>query len=240
MADVTRQPTSKELAHERLGSHFAEALSTYDTTRRVEVLVDDFLAGQLDGREALDVGSGLGFFSQRMVALGASVTACDIGPGLVEHTRARAGCTAVVADALRLTDSFAPEQFDVVVSSECIEHVPSPAAAIGQMLAVLKPGGLLSLSTPNVLWQPVVRLATSLRLRPFDGHENFTSWTGVRRAIRAHDATIVAERGLHLFPFQFGMHPLSRWCDGNLQAARPLMINICVLARKNGGPADHA
>ena len=152
--------------------------------------------------------------------------------------KAGAGCTAVVADAMRLTNTFARDQFDVVVSSECIEHVPSPAAAIGQMLAVLKPGGLLSLSTPHVLWQPVVRLATALRLRPFDGHENFSSWSAVRRALRSHGATIVAERGLHLFPFQFGLHPLSRWCDRHLQAARPLMINICVLARKNGSAGD--
>jgi len=28
------------------------------------------------------------------------------------------------------------------------------------MIAVLKPGGYLSLSTPNLLWYPVVRAAT--------------------------------------------------------------------------------
>lgn len=229
---MTRSPTSKELAHERLGAQFADALSTYDTARRVEVLVDAFLADETSGRQALDVGSGLGFFSQRLVARGAIVTACDIGPGLVEQTRARANCDAVVADALRLADTFGRDRFDLVVSSECIEHVPAPDEAIAQMIAVLKPGGLLSLSTPNILWQPVVRLATALRLRPFDGHENFSSWPSIRHAIRANGATIVAERGLHLFPFQLPLHTLSTWCDQRLQVMRPFMINICVLARK--------
>ena len=43
---------------------------------------------------------------------------------------------------------------------------------------------------------------------------------------------MVTLRGLHLFPFQFGMHGLSRWCDAHLQTFRLAMINICVLARK--------
>ncbi len=100
------------------------------------------------------------------------------------------------------------------------------------MLAVLKPGGLLSLSTPNIVWQPVVRAATRLKLRPFDGYEHFSSWASLRRTVQGHGGEIVRERGLHLFPFQFGLHALSVWCDEHLQAARGLMINICLLARK--------
>ena len=231
---MTRVPSAEELSHERLGAEFERALSSYDTRRRVEVLIDQFLGGRVQGREVLDVGSGLGFFSQRLVEHGANVTACDIGPQLVRATQARAGCPAVVADALELVETFGANRFDVVVSSECIEHTPDPPAAVAQMLAVLKPGGLLSLSTPNLLWQPVVRLATAARLRPFDGHENFTSWRRMRRMIAASGGRVLAERGLHLFPFQLGLHGLSTFFDRHLQAARPLMINICVLAEKRG------
>jgi 2-polyprenyl-3-methyl-5-hydroxy-6-metoxy-1,4-benzoquinol methylase len=231
---MTRRPTREELAHERLGDRFASALSTYDTRRRVQVLIDEFLGdSDVRGREALDVGSGLGFFSERLVQRGARVTACDIGPGLVAQTRARAGCAAVVADALRLAETFGAGRFDLVVSSECIEHTPSPLDAVAGMLAVLKPGGLLSLSTPNVVWQPVVRAATRLKLRPFDGYEHFSSFASLRRVVEANGGEIFRERGLHLFPFQLGLHRLSTWCDDHLQAARALMINLCVLARKN-------
>jgi len=225
----------RELTHERLGEQFEQSLSTYDTQRRVEVLVDEFLnrSGDVADKRALDAGCGLGFFSERLVQYGANVTAVDIGPSLVEQTRARAGCDAQVADCLALTDAFGPSTFDVVVSSECIEHTRDPLAAVSQMVAVLKPGGLLALSTPNILWKPVVDVATRLRLRPFDGYENFSSWRGLRNAIEALDCTIVSEKGLHLFPFQLPLRTVSRWCDAQLQILRPLMINICILARRN-------
>ena len=235
---MDRRPQFQELTHERLGDRFADALSTYDTQRRVDVLVDEFLTDDMiAGRRVLDVGCGLGFFSERLVQRGAIVTACDLGPGLVEKTKTRARCEAVVADALRLADTFGVNQFDAIISSECIEHTPSPADVLRQMVAVVKPGGMVAVSTPNRLWQPVVRLASRARLRPFDGYENFSTWRGIRRTFRDEGADVVAERGLHLFPFQFGLHALSTWCDGHLQGARALMINVCVLARKLGGPA---
>jgi 2-polyprenyl-6-hydroxyphenyl methylase/3-demethylubiquinone-9 3-methyltransferase len=228
-----RRPHDQELTHERLGDRFADALSTYDTARRLTVLIDEFLADDvIVGRQVLDVGSGLGFFSERLVQRGAIVTACDIGPGLVEQTRKRVGCDAVEADALHLVDTFGGNRFDAVVSSECIEHTPSPLDAIKQMVAVVKPGGVIALSTPNRLWQPVVRMASRLRLRPFDGYENFSTWEGLRQTFRREGADVIAERGLHMFPFQFGGHALSTWCDRHLQAARALMINVCLLARK--------
>jgi SAM-dependent methyltransferase len=228
-----RRPHVQELTHERLGDRFADALSTYDTQRRVDLLVDEFLTDDMiAGRRVLDVGCGLGFFSERLVQRGALVTACDLGPGLVEKTKRRAGCEAVVADALHLTDTFGANQFDAVVSSECIEHTPSPCDVLKQMVAVVKPGGVVAVSTPNRLWQPVVRLASRLRLRPFDGYEHFSTWGDIRLTFRGAGADVIAERGLHLFPFQLGGHALSTWCDRHLQAARGLMINVCMLAKK--------
>lgn len=228
-----RQFDERELSHDRLGDRFAEALSDYDTMRRVETLVDGFLSDEMVcGKATLDVGCGLGFFSERLAQRGGDVIACDIGPSLVERTRQRAGVRAEVADALRLVDHFGTERFDLVVSSECIEHTPSPAEALRQMADVLKPGGYLAFSTPNLLWYPVVRAATLLKARPFEGYENFSTWRSLRTTLDLSGIDLVREFGLHLFPFQLRLHGLSRWADDHLQALRGLMINICILGRK--------
>ncbi len=234
MNGTARTPTERELAHERLGRRFEQLVSGYDTQRRIEVLVDDFLGGQIAGQSVLDVGCGLGYFSERLVSHGARVTACDIGPGLVETAARRAGCTGVVADALALTATFEPGSFDVVLSSECVEHTPAPRDAIAQMAAVLRPGGRLVLSTPNTLWRPVVRLANATHLRAFRGYENFSTWAGIRSVLARNGIATLREQGLHLFPFQLGLHGVLRWCDRHLQGMRVLMINICILGRKQG------
>jgi len=226
--------SEKEYIHDRLGEEFARALSMYDTRRRVEVLIDEFLPDEaLTSKRVLDVGTGLGFFAERLQQRGAAVTAVDIGQNLLKVVRERVGCECVCVDGLKLTDHFGFNRFDLAVSSECIEHTPDPAAVLRQMVNVVKPGGLISVSTPNILWSPVVKAATALRLRPFDGLEEFSTFSSIRSALEKSGAVVLREKGLHLFPFQFRLYRLSRWCDEHLQRLRPLMINLCVLARKH-------
>ena len=231
---LQRIATTREYTYESLGDRFERLSSPYDTQRRIDVLVDEFLPDSaVVGKTALEVGCGLGFFSQRLAERGAIVTACDLGPELVRRTRQRVGCMAVVGDALTLEQQFGPNSFDLVVSSECIEHTPDPDAALRQMIAVVRPGGYLSVSTPNV-WSGGLLCAWRLAIgaRPFDGLENFSSWHSIMRTITEAGATIVQQRGLHLFPFQLPLHSFSRWCDRHLQPLGGLMINICVLAQK--------
>ena len=68
---MARTISEQEYVHERLGEEFLRALSMYDTKRRVEVLIDEFLSDEsLRGKSALDVGTGFGFFAQRLQQLG--------------------------------------------------------------------------------------------------------------------------------------------------------------------------
>jgi SAM-dependent methyltransferase len=48
-----------------------------------------------------------------------------------------------LASALELTGEFGPERFDVVVSTQMLEHVPDWPRALREMRSVLKPGGRL-------------------------------------------------------------------------------------------------
>lgn len=234
-----RTPTPEELCFERLAQRHAFRTNDYDTQRRVEVLTREFLSDdQVRGRSALDVGCGLGEFSESLAKRGAEVTACDIGPTLVEQTRRRVGCRAEVADALALEEHFGGECFDLVVSSECIEHTPAPYDAVRQMVRVLKPGGVIVLSTPNRIWYPVVWLATKTGLRPYEGFENFSTWRGLRAVLGESGVRIDREQGVHPYPFQLGLQGLACWWEEHLQALRGLMINMCVLGTK--APASGA
>lgn len=61
-----------------------------------------------------------------------------------------------------------------------IEHTPHPLHAIKELSTVIKPGGLVIITVPCRLWNPITKLATVLKLRPYHGYENFL-WPGEPR-----------------------------------------------------------
>jgi len=54
----------------------------------------------------------------------------------------------VVSDIHHLTDVFQPDSFDFVICTDVLEHIPRPWEAVRELYAVLKPGGILLLTTP--------------------------------------------------------------------------------------------
>lgn len=54
----------------------------------------------------------------------------------------------VVSDIHTLSQTFEADSFDFVLCTDVMEHVEKPWIAAGQFYAVLKPGGILLLTTP--------------------------------------------------------------------------------------------
>lgn len=224
---------NKQFFYEGIAGDFDELMNAFDVRRRLEVVYDQFLTGDLAGVRLLDVGCGTGRFSERAHQRGAEVVALDVGPNLLKQALARADVSPVVGDGLRLP--FQDESFDVVVSSEMIEHTTSPVTAVGEMARVLRPGGRLALTCPNKVWLWLVRLATTVKLRPFDGYENFPSFPELERFASGNGLRIRSHIGLHPWPFQFRLLcGLSRWVDMRYGAGpwSRVMINQAILADK--------
>ena len=105
----------------------------------------------LEGLRVLDVGCGGGLISEPLARLGARVTGLDPAVENVETARRHAAGQGLSIDyrAGRVEDLAGREIFDAVVCLEVLEHVPDPGAFLQAGAALMRPGGLMLLSTLN-------------------------------------------------------------------------------------------
>jgi 2-polyprenyl-3-methyl-5-hydroxy-6-metoxy-1,4-benzoquinol methylase len=99
------------------------------------------------GLEVLDIGCGSGSNSLALACKGHRVHGIDVSEAAIERYRAHGfdGRVGDIENGLDYPDS----RFDVVFCSEVIEHMTSPELLVGEIRRILRPGGLLVLSTPN-------------------------------------------------------------------------------------------
>ncbi|GAB2879343.1 methyltransferase domain-containing protein [Nocardioides pacificus] len=108
-----------------------------------------------DGQGALDVldiGGGTGGFAVGVAGLGHRVAVVDPSPDALAALTRRADESGVAdrvtgqqGDLSALLDVREPASADVVLCHGVLEHVADPAAALGIIATVLRPGGVLSL-----------------------------------------------------------------------------------------------
>ena len=103
------------------------------------------------GRVVVDLASGEGYGAAWLAEVAHRVTGFDVDASTVEHARARyrhhANLEFAVADIQRvpLPDGVA----DVVTCFEAIEHVHEPELVVAEAARILRPGGVLLVSTPD-------------------------------------------------------------------------------------------
>ena len=98
------------------------------------------------GREVLDVGCGLGQFVEVANRSGWIAEGLERSKGAVNFAR-RQGLAVRELDFL--SGEIEPNSFDLVTLFEVIEHVPNPAEFLHRAGEVVRPGGLVYLTTPN-------------------------------------------------------------------------------------------
>lgn len=106
------------------------------------------------GDRVLDIGCGPAWFWQsgaEEFPEGLDLTLADQSSGMVDEAVARCGTLPFASVTGRQADAsalpFDDASFDAVISMHMLYHLPDPAAGIAEMFRVLKPGGLLAVTT---------------------------------------------------------------------------------------------
>ncbi|MFN8226440.1 MAG: class I SAM-dependent methyltransferase [Mycobacterium sp.] len=115
--------------------------------RRHEVVYQR-LADRCTGRDVLEAGFGEGYGADLLAGVARRVTGVDYDDSAVAHVRARYPRVEVLQG--NLTDLPLPDaSVDVVVNFQVIEHLWDQSQFVAECRRVLRPGGLLLMSTPN-------------------------------------------------------------------------------------------
>ena len=106
----------------------------------------------LHGLTCLDVGCGGGLISEPLARMGAAVTAIDPADENISAAKAHAALSGLDIDYRAVTAENLQEtgqHYDLVTCLEVIEHVPDPASLVKTVASLVRPGGLLVMSTIN-------------------------------------------------------------------------------------------
>ena len=157
----------------------------------------DAVLDALDGRlgdEILDLGCGSGLYTRMLVERGAKVTATEFAPSALAQAESNLGALADKVD-LRLEDAqnlILPDaRFDKVLLTEVIEHVPRPERAIAEAARVLRPDGLLVVSTPSRFSPMNLAYGLKRRVRRYGFNEHLHEFTpGSFRRLVGEELTV--------------------------------------------------
>lgn len=99
--------------------------------------------------DALEIGSGTGYFSLNLVRAGVvdRATCTDISPGMLAALQANAERLGLDVSTVRTeaeTLPFADDSFDLVFGHAVLHHIPDLGRAASEFRRVLRPGGVLA------------------------------------------------------------------------------------------------
>lgn len=116
---------------------------------RRHLVVYEWVAARTGGKRVVDMACGEGYGSEVLARTARAVVGVDANPEAHEHARLR-----YTRSNLRferdLVERFS-EPCDAVVFLQTIEHVQNPGEILEHFKAMLAPGGVAYVSTPNLL-----------------------------------------------------------------------------------------
>jgi 2-polyprenyl-6-hydroxyphenyl methylase/3-demethylubiquinone-9 3-methyltransferase len=107
--------------------------------------------GCLSGLRILDIGCGAGLLCEPFTRLGAQVIGVDPSASNIAAAKLHADKSHLSIDyrCTTVEEMDVRERFDVVLAREVVEHVTDIGSFLDRCAAMLKPGGLMVISTLN-------------------------------------------------------------------------------------------
>lgn len=168
--------------------------------RRVKMLTSHIKSDM----RVLEIGCGEGYFTQHIAKTDAQIVAIDISPDLIDSAKSTVtskNVTFEIENAYEM--SFDDETFDTIVGSSTLHHLEIDSA-LKEFYRVLKPGGSIYFTEPNMLNPHIVLERKIPALRKLTGvspnETAFFRWS-LRKIMRKHGFVNVK-----VTPFDF-LHP---------------------------------
>ena len=122
--------------------------------RRQQRFVDALRRHVPQRATVLDLGCGSGEISKACADAGFDVTGCDISPKMLRIAKERFSserCRFAAVDPRHAPAlPFEDQRFDAVIASSVLEYVPDAAAQLREIRRVLRPGGWLLATVPDM------------------------------------------------------------------------------------------
>jgi 2-polyprenyl-6-hydroxyphenyl methylase/3-demethylubiquinone-9 3-methyltransferase len=197
---------------------------------------------KLPGARIADVGCGGGLLSEALAKSGAQVTGIDMGEKVIEIARLHLHESKLETPDLHVDyrvqssaelASSEPESFDAVCCMELIEHVPDPAALVNDLARMVKPGGVVVMSTlnrtPAAFGAAILGAEYLMRMLPRGTHHyaQFLKPSELGRLLRHAGLEVEDVSGL-------GYNPVNR----KAWISRFTSVNYLISARPTGTPFD--
>lgn len=231
-------------------------------TRAKRATADHYLdllaaAGAAGRGRLLEIGCGAGNFLLQASRRGFDVTGVEYSPFACERARQTLGGTGRVLQGEIDVVAGEPGYYDVCVLCDVIEHVRRPAHFLGQVVAALRPGGLLLVVTPSTSsWSARIMRSRWMELKP-EHLYYFSPATLTRQLSQAGFEGIKLHRGTKHLSLDYVAAHFEKYPVAGIRAAlrgaravtptswreRPVPIvasGIIALARTPASPASSA
>jgi 2-polyprenyl-6-hydroxyphenyl methylase / 3-demethylubiquinone-9 3-methyltransferase len=163
----------------------------------------------LSGLRMLDIGCGAGLLCEPFTRLGAQVIGVDASASNIAAAKLHADKGHLSIDYRCTTpeEMDVRERFDIVLAMEVVEHVVDVGVFLGRCAAMLKPGGLMVVSTLNRNWKSfalaIVGAEYVLRWLPRGTHQwdKFVTPEELAHHLANNKLTITDQVGVVYNPF---------------------------------------